>query len=198
MRLFGITRGSAGASIDTIVTALSRLTFYWPVTWRSLSAIVLGALLARWVWILFAPNATFTSAIPQRNSGIEAAKLFGEVLSTETASVGIALPNVQLLGVFTASPGKPGFAIMKLDNNKQAGVAEGEEVAPGTRLVEVNADYVLLERSGIQQRVNLENKYANSSDGKAELADHDTAAAGSPKANAAAKELQSRLRQLHK
>jgi len=198
MRLFGITRGSAGAAIDAIVTGLSRLTYYWPLSWRSLSAIVLGALLARWVWILFAPNATFTSAIPQRNPGVEAANLFGEILSTETASVGVALPNVQLLGVFTASPGKPGFAILKLDNNKQAGVAEGEEVAPGTKLIEVNADYVLLERSGVQQRVNLENKYANSPDSKSGLTVVGAATTDTPQANAAAKELQGRLRQLHR
>lgn len=198
MRLFGITRGSAGATIDAIVSGLSRLTYYWPISWRSLSAIVLGALLARWVWILFAPNATFTSAIPQRNSGVEAAQLFGEVITTDTASVGVALPNVQLLGVFTASPGRPGFAILKLDNNKQSGVAEGEEVAPGTKLIEVNADYVLLERSGIQQRVNLENKYANSPDSKSGLTVAGAATTDTPQANAAAKELQGRLRQLHR
>jgi type II secretory pathway component PulC len=67
-----------------------------------------------------------------------------------------------LLGVFTASANRPGFAILKLDDKRQKGVGEGEEVAAGTKLVAVYADYVLLERAGVQQRVNLENKYADS------------------------------------
>jgi hypothetical protein len=197
MRFFGITRGSAGTTIDAIAGSLSRLTLYWPISWRTLSAIVLGALLARWVWILFAPLATYTSAIPEYSTGIEAGQLFGEIASADSASVGVAIPNVQLLGVFTASPGRPGFAILKLDN-KQAGVAQGEEVAPGTKLIEVDADHVLLERAGVQQRVDLENKYANSSGNKENMKPNGDASAATPQANIAAKELQNRLRQLHR
>ncbi len=197
MRFFGINRGSAGTAIDAIAVSLSRLTLYWPISWRSLSAIVLGALLARWVWILFAPLATYTSAIPEHSTGMGAGQLFGEIASTDTASVGVAIPNVQLLGVFTASPGRPGFAILKLDS-KQAGVAQGEEVAPGTKLIEVHADHVLLERAGVQQRVDLENKYANSTGIKENVKPSGAAATETSQANIAAKELQYRLRQLNR
>jgi hypothetical protein len=197
MRFFGINRGSAGTAVDAMAGFLSRLTRYWPISWRSLSAIVLGALLARWVWILFAPLATYTSAIPEHSAGIEAGQLFGEVASTDTSSVGVAIPNVQLLGVFTASPGRPGFAILKLDS-KQVGVAQGAEVVPGTKLVEVHADHVLLDRAGLQQRVDLENKYANSTGIKENVKPNGSASTETPQANIAAKELQYRLRQLHR
>lgn len=157
-----INMGSIGAIGDMVLTTLSRLSVYWPFSWRSVSALVLGVLLAKWFWILFAPQATFTAAVPVRTAGIEAGQLFGVAVSTEAPSEGVALPNVQLLGVFSASAGKKGFAVLKLADNRQVGVAVGEEVAPGTKLVDVQPDHVLLERAGVQQRVNLENKYAGS------------------------------------
>lgn len=194
----GINRGTIGTTVDAILTGLSRMSIYWPLSWRSLSAIILGVILARWTWILFAPHATYTSAIPERAAGQEAGKLFGIRTATETASVGVALPNVQLLGVFAASSGKPGFAVLKLDNNRQAGVAEGEEVAPGTKLIEVNADYVLLERAGVQQRVNMENKYAASTGIKGKLPANGAATTLTPQSTSAANELKNRLRNLHR
>ncbi len=160
MRLLRLTRGSFGTAGDAILSSLSRLFFYWPLSWRSLSAIVLGILLAKWLWILFAPHAIFTSAIPERAAGVEAGQLFGAVAIIQVVTQVVALPNVQLLGIFSASAGRPGFAILKIDNNRQKGLAVGEELAPGTKLVAVNADHVLLERAGVQQKVNLEKKYA--------------------------------------
>ena len=163
MRLFGLIRGYLGRAGDAILSSLSRLSYFWPFSWRSVGAIILGVLLAKWLWILFAPQALFTSDIPERAAGVEAGQLFGVVASAEEVVQGVALPNVQLLGVFAASAGKPGFAILKLDGNRQKGLVEGEEVAPGTILVAVNADHVLLERAGVQQKVSLENKYPETS-----------------------------------
>lgn len=161
MFMLGMNRGSVGTTADTALASLSRLSYYWPLSWRSLSAIIMGVLLAKWIWILFAPHAIFTSAIPERASSMEAGQLFGALSSSEGATQGVALLNVQLLGVFTASAGKAGFAILKLDNDKQVGVAENDEVVPGTKLIEVNSDHVVTEHAGIRQRVELENKYAN-------------------------------------
>lgn len=156
MRMLRMNWGSLGSAGDLILNALSRL----PFSWRGLSALILGVLLAKWFWILFAPHSAFTAAMPDRAAGLEAGRLFGVTQSTDVATQGVAIPNVQLLGVFAASAGKPGFAILKLDDKRQVGVAEGEDVAPGTRLVEVEAGYVLLERAGVRQKVILENKYA--------------------------------------
>lgn len=162
MRLFRMNFATFGVIADSAMSSLSRLAFYFPFSWRGLSAIILGALLAKWFWILFAPINNYTSAVPGHQAGLEAGQLFGIATSSEVASQGVALPNVQLLGVFTASAGKAGFAILKLDDKRQVGIAEGQEVASGTMLIAVHHDHVMLEHGGVQQRVNLENKYAGS------------------------------------
>ena len=158
MRILRINWGIFGGFGEATIVILSRL----PFTWKSTSALVLGVLLAKWFWILFAPHAIFTAAVPERAAGVEADQLFGRVQSNESATQGVALPNVKLLGIFSANAGKTGFAILKLDDKLQVGVAEGEEVTPGTKLVTVFTDHVLLERAGVQQQVSLENKYASS------------------------------------
>ena len=153
-----ISWSSIGTIAEGILSSLSRISIYLPLSWRGLSTLILGVLLAKWWWILFAPHATFTAAIPERGSAMEAGRLFGVTAANDVTAQGVALPNVQLLGIFAASAGKKGFAILMLDDKRQKGVAEGEEVASGTRLVAVHDDHVLLERAGAQQRVNLESK----------------------------------------
>jgi len=197
MRTFRLNWGQVGAIGDMVLSNLSRLAAYWPLSWRGLSALILGVLLAKWIWILFAPQATFTSAVPERAAGIETGQLFGVPVSTETVSQGVALPNVQLLGVFTASRGRPGFAVLKLDDARQLGVAEGEEVAAGTKLAAVHADHVMLERAGVQQRVNLENKYP-ASQYQGVLPAHGAAASRQQGNVAPDKNMQNRLRQLRR
>lgn len=131
-----------------------------PLLWRMLGALVLGVLLARWSWVLFSPQATAVAVVPEHGATVEAAQLFGVAVSGVTASEGTALPNVHLVGVFAARMGQPGFAVLKLDEKRQVGVVVGESVVPGTKLLEAHPDYVLLERAGVQQRVNLEEKAA--------------------------------------
>lgn len=158
MQMMRIKWGAIGSGAESAMAMLSRL----PFSWRGISAVVLGVLLANWFWILFAPHATFTAVSPEQTANPEAGRLFGTVATGVVATQGVALPNVQLLGVYTASANRSGFAILKLDDKRQKGVEEGEEVVAGTKLAEVHADYVLLESAGVQQRVNLENKYAAS------------------------------------
>lgn len=162
MRIFSDNLKFIGNIGDAANAGLARIRFYWPLSWRNASALILGALLAKWFWILFAPQPTYTASMPARTASAGASRLFGVAPTNQTTAEGVALPNVQLLGIFSASSDKPGFAVLKLDNNRQMGVAEGEEVVPGTRMIAVEADYVLLERAGARQRVNLENKFENS------------------------------------
>jgi type II secretory pathway component PulC len=196
MRMPAVNFGSIGTIGDAVMATLSRLSFYWPLSWRGLSALILGVLLANWFWVLFAPHATFTAAVPERAAGLEAGRLFGVVQSSDPATQGVALPNVQLLGVFSASAGRPGFAVLKLDDKRQVGVVEGKEVASGTKLLEVHADYVLLEHAGVQQKVNLENKYAGSSVTGSQPASG--AAVTSQNNDITKNDVQNRLRQLSK
>ena len=163
MGMLKINWGLIRITAESVLSGLARWSLYLPFSWRGLSALILGVLLAKWFWIFFAPLAIYSSASPERVAGLEAGQLFGVALSNQAATEAVALPNVQLLGVFAASSGKTGFAIFKLDNNRQKGVAEGEEISPGTRLIAVHADHALLERAGVQQRVNLEGKQADTS-----------------------------------
>lgn len=189
-----INWGSIGTAGDAVVNTLSRLAYFWPFSWRSVSALILGVLLAKWFWILFAPHATFTSATPERTAELEAGRLFGVVVKTESVAQGGELPNVKLLGVFTASLGRSGFAILKIDEKRQTGVAEGEEVVSGTKLVSVHADHVMLERAGVQYKVNLENKFTGSQ------STGPLPAAGTKQVDSAVnnKTMQDRLRQLRR
>lgn len=201
MRLLRINFGSIGAIAEASMAAVSRLFFYLPFSWRGLSALVLGVLLAKWFWVLFAPHPIYTSSAPANVAAIEAGQLFGKAISDETISQGVALPNVQLLGVFAASAGKAGFAILKLDDKRQVGVAEGQEVASGTRLLSVHADHVVLEHAGVQQKVILENKYAgskNSSQNNMSAPAYGAAAASKPELPATDKSLKNRLMMQYK
>lgn len=155
-KVFGIVGGvgqTAGAGVQAVFSRLN-------ILWQVLGVLVVGILLAKWTWIIFAPQ---TLSVLPKQSGYSGAvvPLFGMVAASavEITPTVATLPDVILVGVFT---GKQGFAVLKLDENKQQGVALGGEVSAGTKLVEVTADYVMLERNGVKHRVNLENKYAGS------------------------------------
>lgn len=132
------------------------------VFWRILGALLLGVLLARWSWTLFAPHAEVTAAISEHGVAAEAARLFGVADSAVPVTEVLAWPNVQLLGVFAAGTGKASFAVFDLDG-KQVGVALGENLVSGIKLAEVHADHVLLERAGIRRKIGFEAVVAGAS-----------------------------------
>lgn len=133
-----------------------------PLLWRLLGALVVAALLAKWAWLLFAPRTLSIAPAPEQTATVEAGKLFGTaaaVVAPTPVSRGMEttlLPNARLAGIFAAESGRSGFAVLKLDDKRQVGVAAGQEVQPGIRLLEIHPGYVVLERNGVQQRVNLE------------------------------------------
>jgi general secretion pathway protein C len=142
------------SEVNTEAAAGSSYTLYW----RMLGALVLGVVIARWSWVLFAPYSTAVAVVPEHGNTMEAGRLFGEAISAVAASDRPPSSNIRLIGVFAPPPGRPGFAILQLENKHQVGVAAGENVIPGTRLVEIHPNYVLLEHAGVQQRVKLEEK----------------------------------------
>ena len=139
---------------NTEAAAGSSYTLYW----RILGALVLGIMIARWTWILFAPHSTTVAVVPEHGATMEAGRLFGvnslAVPTPETAPAS----NFRLIGVFAPPPGRPGFVILQLENKHQVGVATGENVIPGTKLLEIHPNYVLVEHAGVQQRVKLVEK----------------------------------------
>jgi Type II secretion system protein C len=132
--------------------------------WRALGALVLGVLLAKWCWVLFAPHATVVAVAPRHEPSPEAGLLFGTGASGAVPAQGGILTDARLVGVFASTAGKPGFAVLKLGDGNQVGLALGESTPSGAKLVEVHPGYVLLERSGLRQRIDLEGQAA---DGKA-------------------------------
>lgn len=152
--------GKIAAKLENAGAIVSAVFSRLPLLWHGFGALIIGLLLARWTWVLFAPHAMAVPPAKNETAGERSAALFGTVAtSAVAAATASVLPNVRLLGVYT---GKQGFAIFRLDEKKQLGVALGEEVAKGSRLVEVAADYVLIEHNGTRQRVNLEKKFADS------------------------------------
>jgi general secretion pathway protein C len=129
----------------------------WTVAWYALGALVLGALLAKWSWILLKSPSTVAALVPDHAVSENSGRLFGAATAESTAA---AMPNVKLIGVFAPESGRSGFAVLKLDEQRQIGAAVGENVAPGVKLLEVHADHVVLERSGAQQRVDMINASA--------------------------------------
>ena len=113
---------------------------------------LLGMVLAYWTWAWFAPRAEpriEASAVQSASVG-SAGGLFGNVPRGQAAAAptGIA---IRLLGVVAASGGRRGYAVVQLEGKQILAVHEGEDIAPGIRLAEVDADHVILERNGMRE-----------------------------------------------
>jgi hypothetical protein len=117
----------------------------WPL-WGGLLAMLL---LAKHVWVLFAPAEHAVPGTTVATQSAQAEQLFGTV---STASSSASLNGIRPIGIFASR--NNGFAVMQTETG-QIGVGLGGQVAPGIRLVETHADYVILERNGVQQRVDL-------------------------------------------
>ncbi len=128
-----------------VFAAPARLWMNWPL-WGGLLATLL---LAKHAWVLFAPaeHAVPGTAVPAQSA--QTGQLFG-VVDTTTSSA--SLNGIRPIGIFASS--KHGFAVLQTETG-QIGVGVGGQVAPGVRLVETHPDFVVLERNGVQQRVDL-------------------------------------------
>ncbi len=128
-----------------VLAAPARLWMNWPL-WGGLLAMLL---LAKHAWVLFAPaeHAVPGTATPTQSAQTE--QLFG-VVNTATSSA--SLSGIRPIGIFASK--KNGFAVMQTETG-QVGVGLGGQVVPGVRLVETHPDYVILDRNGVQQRVDL-------------------------------------------
>jgi hypothetical protein len=60
--------------------------------------------------------------------------------------------GIRPIGIFASR--KNGFAVLMTESG-QIGVGLGGEVVPGVRLVETQPGYVILERNGVKQQVDL-------------------------------------------
>jgi len=117
-----------------------------------MAVALLGAVLAYWTWVWFAPRPELRTEATAAQTGnvTSASTLFGSVPRNQ----GVAAPTgiaIKLLGVVAASGGRRGYAVLQLEGKQVLAVHEGEDVAPGIGLAGVLADHVILERNGVRE-----------------------------------------------
>ncbi len=128
-----------------VFAAPARLWMNWPL-WGGLLAVLL---LTKHAWVLFAPAEHAIPGTAVATQAAQAEQLFGIVSTTSSSA---SLNGIRPIGIFASS--KHGFAVMMTETG-QVGVGLGGEVVPGVRLVETQPQYVILERNGVRQRVDL-------------------------------------------
>lgn len=120
------------------------------LSWQALGAALLGVMIARWTWLLFAPAGAAMPPVAWEPSS-DGGRLFGTAPESAAAAT-LTTGDIKLVGVFANRT--KGFAVMQIDD-RQVGVALGHEVRPGVRLVETHSDYVVLDQGGVRERVVL-------------------------------------------
>jgi general secretion pathway protein C len=93
--------------------------------------------------------APIAGPAPRDPDPVLAARMFGLVQVAQAAVV----TNVQVAGIFAA--GRDSSAVLIVDNKPARAFLMGQEVSPGSRLVEVRPNGVTLESAGARQDLQL-------------------------------------------
>ena len=128
---------------------------------RTLTAILLIALgwqLAWWTWHFITPSLKSVSFAP---SGVAAPdmilgrQLFGDTGPSTGTVVAGQQTGIRLKGVFAVDGKTLSAAVLNLGGRDQV-VKQGQELAAGITLSEVHADFVVISRAGIRERLELD------------------------------------------
>ena len=117
--------------------------------------LLLAWQLAYWTWQFAAPPSRVAAGEAQSDVDLAAiGRLFGAApaASGPTAARG----GLHLKGVIAPTPGVAASAIFSTGSGRDIAVFVGREVQPGVKLSEVHPTYVVLSRSGVDERVDLE------------------------------------------
>ena len=112
--------------------------------------IVLCATTSFWVLQFMQPPARKISAPPSIKpvADVESvASLFGGALAVNT--------NYQLKGIVLANPESQSGAIISVDGKPSQAFRVNAELAPGVKLTEVHAGYIMISDKGVSKRVDL-------------------------------------------
>ena len=133
---------------------LAATAIVWLVNAAAVAA--LGVAGAVWTGTWFAPRAEPRTQAPIPAAGrLDAAyPLFGKARANRSVAAPSAMA-IRLLGVIAATGAEPGYALLQLGAQPAVAVREGGEVEPGTRVVEVKADRVVLDRGGVRETLAL-------------------------------------------
>jgi general secretion pathway protein C len=123
------------------------------VTLMTVAALALLALVAAyWTWEWLAPHPGLRGQ-PSAN-GIGHAESAYALFGNAERDHNNALPSgveIRLLGIVAATKSRSGYAVVRIEPRVILTVREGEDIAPGLRLAEVDTDQVILERGGTRE-----------------------------------------------
>ena len=139
--------------MQTILLERSNLAQTTIVSLVTLAAVALLSLvLAHWTWQWFAPRSEPQAALPAR-AGLQVSAAYGLFGNAQRNPEGAAPTGIaiRLLGIVAATDGRRGYALMQLEAKEMIAVTEGDNIAPGIRLAEVDADHIILERGGVRE-----------------------------------------------
>lgn len=110
------------------------------------------AIAAYWGVRIFTPQPTaapppLAAPPPREPDPVQAARMFGLI---EHAAARV-VSNIQVAGLFAA--GKDSSAVLVVDGKPPRAYVIGQDVVPGTRLIEVNPDMAVLEAAGGRQEL---------------------------------------------
>ena len=117
--------------------------------------LVLAFQLAHWTWVFFAPPEI--AKTPDADAGVDIsaiAKLFGA--APPAFATAASMSGLRLKGVVAPDEGPLASAIFSTGTGKDIAVFVDREIAPGVKLVEVKPDHVIVSRSGVNERIDLE------------------------------------------
>lgn len=164
----------------------------WPDLVAFALLIVLCWMLARWTWYIVSPEASAEPAASTRvifdvnaaAQSISAANLFGVTQAprpVEQVVVPTSL-NVKLKGVFAADGKQPAYAILNTDSQGDRHIKAGGEIKSGVTLAEIHPRHVVLQRDGVLERVELDEKAGSAAPAKSARAPLSARPGGAPAA----------------
>ena len=124
----------------------------------ALLVIALGWQLAWWTWHFITPSlrsAPFVSASNAAPDITMGRQLFGDAGPASNAISAGPQGGIRLKGVFAVDGKTLSAAVLNLGGRDLA-VRLGQELAAGVTLAEVHADFVVVSRSGIRERIELD------------------------------------------
>ena len=161
-------QGSQFPMNDILWRPVSWVRERWPDALTFLALALLCWVLARWTWVLFAPNVPVVPPATPQPVDIDAAlqtvlraRLFsGSSAGAEPAAVATSR-DVQLAGVLATAPQGRGWALLQLEGKRHQVAVSGDDIAPGLMLEQVFADHVVVRREGNRERIDLARRVAS-------------------------------------
>lgn len=125
---------------------------------HALLFILGGLIFARWTWIFLTPDTAELPSKMEQATTTQLTTLLDAHWFTPAIGSIVAAPlvNFKLVGIYSSSNDKPGFAVFNLVNGKQRAVLLHQEITAGIYLLTIRPDVVQVGKEGDMQTLNLE------------------------------------------